>query len=263
MFESLVEKMLETNGVNLVESLIVVEILDENNEKFKCKVSDFDEKKNKIIKMKLNFITMMSASCDEHVSFVLLILKERFVFLKCLSLRRNEISSRVLNNFIKLIQENTPKLEFLKFLPTAFTQEFVLTLHFMMKEKYNKGKPLNLQLIRLYDTEIPATFPIQRVGYILSKLAVHCKRLFHVQFNPETNEKLMKFFLIAADFASRKKVKGFVSTGGYFKHPTNLSDEYKQIWKYANLKNNPHSWNQDVTEKVSFYEAINDSDFMN
>lgn len=218
--------------------------------------------KNSVRRMKMAF-DLEDSEKKENIFLILIIRnKNSFSMLECLILEGASCNSRVLVNLLKIIDAISKKIKFLSFYKQKTSETLVLKAYFFMKKRYLDANPLSFQLLPFYERNLVG-LPIKRVGYILSRLGVYCEKLFHTQVDRATNQILMKYFLTSADLASRKMKKSYISTGGFYKLPTEVSVRFEDIWKYADVKNNPKKFElKQIDDKKLFYEDLESIGFM-
>lgn len=156
--------------------------------------------------------------------------------------------------FLRFLDFKTSsKLTILSFRWCSISERLITSIYEFSKQRYEENRALEfVQLVRLYKSNVRG-LNHQRIGYLLSKVAIFTKKYFHTQTDTSSNAYFYHLFLTAADFCSRKKVQSYVSLGADYNAVVNLSPDYRNIFTKLNVKlySNPDRWVQDWSNNTS------------
>lgn len=163
--------------------------------------------------------------------------------------------------FLGLLQVKTSdKLKIISFRWCALSEKFICYLHQFVKQRMEEKRALeHIQFLRLYKDNINELNQ-SKVGYLVSRIALFSSKYFHTQMEAETNRIFYKYFINSAELCNRKKIKSFVSIGGYFRAQGLRTAEYEAYAKCMKVKlyGNPLHWNQlwGNVDKILLQERI-------
>lgn len=252
------------NKHKTTDKTTIIEILYSNDRYRKYKIWELTQVgKKKAIKASVTFnAALKETGHDKYLIYMMLNTRGAFVFLRYFQIKDGHSSLKRMLQLIKFLQMNSPLLELLTLYQVKLSEHLICKLYFLIKERDQANNPMNLQIIRLYKRHV-WHLPLKRIGFVLGLTARLCKQIFQTQVDTNTNPHLMKNFLTAADFASRKKKPNYVSTGGFYKLPRRASDEFIEIWPHARIRNNPKKWSISVKSPINdFYHNISDKSFV-
>lgn len=246
------------------DKVSILEILCENDTLKNYKMCELPQiQQEKAVKAGITLEKRFSsATHDKYIIYAMLYTKNISAFLRYFLVGDCKSSAKILVQLNRYLQIYSPLLQFLTLNCVNLSEKLICKLYFLIKDRHEADNPMNLQLIMLYRENV-ANIPLDKLGYVLGSAAKLCKSIFHTQVDKKTNLVLLKYFLTAADMASRKENPSYVSTGGYYKLPEYIANKYEDIWINAPVKNNPKKWIIPMnSSQKDFYLDISEESFL-